>query len=103
MRFVARGALSILAGALTTGGCATANSTSPWQYGIEARISPGVSVADSGRISVHATVAYARYFLGGSDGERDEIFNFGGQIRFVPGQDRNGFWLGIEPAYGERR
>jgi len=103
MWFTVKEVFTILGCTLITSACGVGNQTSPWQYGVEARISPAIITADSGHLSLHATVAYARYFLGGIDGEHDEVINIGGQIRFIPGESREGFWVSLEPSYARRK
>jgi hypothetical protein len=97
--------LSVVAFALATSNCSVAVSegaTSPWQTGIDLRVSPEIKRASSDDLSLHATAAYERSFAAG--GHENDL-HLGGQIRFTPPQSRDPgkkFWVGGEGSYSRR-
>jgi hypothetical protein len=80
-----------------TGCAASAHRSSPWEYGGSIRPAPGFAVGQQGT-TVHPVLGYTYLSF---DGGRDEIYEYGAQVRRPVTRDANGdtkLWLGVEAA-----
>ena len=90
--------LMVIAGFLLLSSCASVNmkKASPAEYGYGLQMTPGWQIGD-GNTSIHALASYAKL---GFDGGNDNVYQFGGQVRYaLPSSQPGGFWVGGEAAY----
>jgi hypothetical protein len=83
--------------AFTTSGCfAAGHHSSPWEWGLGARVAPGFPVGQ-GDLTAHPMVSYTYLDF---EGGHDALYELGGQIR-KPLSRRAGqrpLWVGVEGA-----
>jgi hypothetical protein len=85
---------------LSTSGCfAAGHTSSPWEFGLGARVAPALWQAADGGMTAHPMASFTYLDF---EGGHDSLWELGGQIR-KPIEGPRPFWLGAEAALSHLR